>query len=473
MNIRKKKNRKILSFRIWTYIRLIPSLLFFFLFYLFSYLLVSEAVIQTLKSSLTDALDVYSSALANNLYEAEENGILSFDEIINNNIKNSIEFSDKYRNSVYLLYDFLNQKIYLKNPEDKKTEEKIIFGLKQEREIFHSPELENSFYIFKSEVEKHDMYLILLVPTEYITSFSKPFVTALIFISIIISVLFSLTIFFITGSISKPFLNLTDLIGLIESGLFSREFTDSTTIESELVSYRINKMVDEVKQLNYDIYKKEIEKSNEKLKALYAQINPHFLFNTLNSIKSLAYSGKTKEISDITTQLGKMLRYGIYDYSELVSLKQEFDHAESYLRIQTYRNGELFRYSFNLPDDNALLSVPKLILQPLAENYIKHGLLSDRFSEIEITSEIHNSILVITLKNTGKTIPPETLSEISTMLNNEINGRGKNGIGIINVHQRISELFGPVYGLKIRSGENSGTEITIKLPVIRKRGEYA
>lgn len=212
------------------------------------------------------------------------------------------------------------------------------------------------------------------------------------------------------------------------------------------------------------------------LLALQNQINPHFLYNTLEAIRSDALCAGMESIANTTEALATFFRYTITDTGSLVTVEEELDNIENYFKIQQYRFGERFAMEIHCSDGDKILSqkLPKLTLQPFIENSIYHGLESRaEGGKISISLEVSASNLFISIRDNGVGIPEEKLKEINYKLEhvsfscaNE-NPEQKGGIALNNIARRIKLLFGDNYGVHLYSISGVGTDVRIKMPIIR------
>jgi len=200
---------------------------------------------------------------------------------------------------------------------------------------------------------------------------------------------------------------------------------------------------------------------------LQIQINPHFLYNTLNSINSIVLFTFKKEtqISDIITNLSEILRYSSNASEYLVSLKTELHYLQKYIDIQKTKYTNRFSIEYHINDDTKNLKLIKLSLQPLIENAILHGILPKRsIGSVHIYSEIKNNSLVLKIIDNGIGIPEKKLNELNEKINNDVFVLDKS-LGIENTAKRIRLIFGNSYGLNINSSPE-GTTITLTMPII-------
>lgn len=245
-------------------------------------------------------------------------------------------------------------------------------------------------------------------------------------------------------------------------------------------NYMIEKINHLIMELNANIEALKEEKENVKivqmqkrkaeLKALQAQINPHFLYNTLNAITWQAADQGANEISTMSNSLGKFFRISLSKGKEIITIREELEHVLSYLRIQGIRYKDKISYEFDAPEDVKELYIIKLVLQPLVENAIYHGIkVKEGAGQIRIAirrgvSEANIQILHICVEDDGVGIEEERLSVIREGLRfGYVSQDG--GYGIYNVNERIKLYYGDSYGLAIESEYGKGTRATIVIPV--------
>lgn len=204
---------------------------------------------------------------------------------------------------------------------------------------------------------------------------------------------------------------------------------------------------------------------NAEMHALRMQINPHFLYNTLNSIKNLVWLKKTNLIEPTITSLVKLLQQTIRTPNQYITLSEEIKLLEHYIYIQNIRRDDTIRIKYNLKQINLTVNVPSLILQPIVENSIFHGIEpSDEPGIITISGYYRDKDLYIEVVDNGVGIPREKIHEILSMTSNEKH-TGFNGIGVANINQRLKLFYGEAYGIKISSQPGIGTSVTLRIKV--------
>jgi two-component system sensor histidine kinase YesM len=204
------------------------------------------------------------------------------------------------------------------------------------------------------------------------------------------------------------------------------------------------------------------QKRKSELKALQAQINPHFLYNTLDSIIWMAEWGKNKEVVLMTSSLAKLLRQSISNQNELVRVEEEVEYTRSYLTIQKMRYKDKLEYEIQVDEEVLGKKIPKLVLQPLVENAIYHGIkYKETKGLVRIEGYRDGPHMVLKVSDDGIGMTEEQLSKIFEK--REIDTR-RNGVGVLNVHERIQLYHGKEYGLKFHSKEGQGTMVEVHIP---------
>jgi sensor histidine kinase YesM len=234
--------------------------------------------------------------------------------------------------------------------------------------------------------------------------------------------------------------------------------------EFQVISKAYNKMIVEIKRL-IELNKEEaIQTTQMEIKVLQQQFNPHFLFNTLETIRCLV-NIEPKAATDDIVKLSALLRYSINNFPPKVYLKQDLEQIERYLEIIKRRFGGRLKYFIVTEDYAADVITPKMIIQPLIENSVNYGFRGQSKLCIDISAKIEEELLVITVKDDGSGIEAERLKLIEEMLHGTQNS--SNAIGLFNVHRRIQLMYGKEYGITIQSEEGKGTVICAKFPVWR------
>ena len=258
-----------------------------------------------------------------------------------------------------------------------------------------------------------------------------------------------------------------------ETGDLSVSEKISGTDEIAVLDQQFNRMLGKLDQLIKTSYVQKLENKEAQLKNLQLQINPHFLYNTLETISSIAAVKQVFVVCDICGKLGEIFRYSLgKNYGELVPLEQEMTHIKNYMFIQKIRYGDRLQVFYNIDVDAAHVYIPRFILQPIVENAISHGLSNlTSVGTLEVSAFEKKDRLYIESEHDGEGMVREKVAEITRFINTAKPVEGKKNIGIRNVNQRIKLAYGEAYGITIRSAPYQGSRFTIQLPIMRKGEE--
>ena len=255
-----------------------------------------------------------------------------------------------------------------------------------------------------------------------------------------------------------------------ETGDLSVSEEISGSDEIAVLDQQFNRMLGKLDQLIKTSYVQKLENKEAQLKNLQLQINPHFLYNTLETISSIAAVKQVFVVCDICGKLGEIFRYSLgKDYGEMVPLEQEMKHIKNYMFIQEIRHGNRLQVFYNIDVDAAHVYIPRFILQPIVENAISHGLGNlTSVGTLEISAFEKKDRLYIQIEDDGEGMDQEKVAEIVRFINTAKPVEGKKNIGIRNVNQRIKLACGEQYGIIIESTPYQGCRFTIQLPVMRE-----
>jgi len=267
----------------------------------------------------------------------------------------------------------------------------------------------------------------------------------------------------LTNKITLPLRRLENSMKAVEEGNFEVEIASPEVrdeIGNLIFSFQI--MIRKIKQLIENNNREQEEKRKSELNALQAQINPHFLYNTLDSIIWMAEDGNTKDVVLMTSALAKLLRKSISNKHELVTIAEEIEYTKSYLTIQKMRYKDKLKYSIDVDPAIENKEIIKLIIQPLVENAIYHGIkYKEGMGTIFIEAGYHDKGILIRVIDDGQGMSEEQLRHIYD--EREIDTK-KNSVGVLNVHRRIQLYYGSEYGIGFVSNIGVGTIASIYLP---------
>ncbi|WP_256758551.1 sensor histidine kinase [Cohnella sp. WQ 127256] len=298
-----------------------------------------------------------------------------------------------------------------------------------------------------------------------------------VFVIIGIILLTSVIGVIISYSMTRPLKKLSGLMKLVEMGDLQVDLKVQSGDEVGTLARSFNSMIATIRELIQKNYQIEIRQKEAELYALQSQINPHFMYNTLESIGMAVEEGETEQVVDMVTLLGRMLRFSVSNQSKSVSIAEEVQHVKDYLTIQKFRFEDRVHFEIvQVMDDHDFIALysPKFILQPIVENAIKYGLESRKGLEIHIAisqefgARSGKRDIVFRIRDNGPGIPNERLSELEQSLK-KISFEGRSShFGLINVNARIVMMHGTDYGLQLHSIIGKGTEVIIRIPMIHE-----
>ncbi len=280
----------------------------------------------------------------------------------------------------------------------------------------------------------------------------------------------------LTESIHTAIYSLEETVRRIAEGNFGDRVHGMNVTELKELGEQINQMADRLEMLIDQVRQKQDNLSKAELRTLQAQISPHFLYNTLDTIVWQAESGKGDEVVRLTRSLSDFFRISLSAGADWIPVTQELKHVSAYLSIQKTRYRDILDYEVEMPDGLEEIYMLKLLLQPLVENALYHGIKNKRGGgKITIRVSRQNRIMTFTVADTGKGMTPEQLRQVEEMLREETPTTqaalesGHTGFGLRNVDTRIRLYYRKQTGLNFQSGPE-GTEVSFTIP-IRTREE--
>jgi len=270
---------------------------------------------------------------------------------------------------------------------------------------------------------------------------------------------------FISDKISNPIKRLDGSVREIESGNLDVEIVPSGSYEVEHLGKSIKNMLGRIKVLMSDLVAEHNAKRKSEFDTLQSQINPHFLYNTLDIIVWMIENENSDKAVNIVTALAKFFRISLSKGKNIITVKDEVEHVRNYLMIQNMRFKNRFEYSIDVDEKVLSYSSLKLMLQPLVENAIYHGMeFMDGDGEIDVKVFKEDDSLYFKITDNGLGMSEDM---VETLLSKDfVPSKKGSGIGVKNVNERIKLYFGSEYGLKVESEPDEGTKITIHLPAV-------
>ena len=277
----------------------------------------------------------------------------------------------------------------------------------------------------------------------------------------------------ISRKISKPIRKLDESVKTYEAGGKTDIYIGGSS-EIRHLGYSVQRSYERIETLMEEIIRQQNERRKSELDALQSQINPHFLYNTLESITWMIEAQKNEEAVIMISELAKLLRVSLSRGKTIIPVKDELQHSRSYMNIQLMRYKERFQMEFQTDKEIEDYCIVKLVIQPILENAIYYGVGNmdeDDEGKITVRGEKKEDDIYIIIEDNGMGMRKEVLENILKD-NNKVPKHGS-GVGVINVHSRIQLMFGEQYGLEIYSEPDEGTRVVIHIPAIPYTKENA
>ncbi|TYP79744.1 cache domain-containing sensor histidine kinase [Paenibacillus methanolicus] len=278
----------------------------------------------------------------------------------------------------------------------------------------------------------------------------------------------------VSFALTKPLRKMMQLMRTVQDGDFKATFQVRYGDEIGQLGRQFNRMIARIEELIQDIFRSESRRREAEMHALQSQINPHFMYNTLETIRMAAELNDDADAAEMIQLLGKQLRYSISNVNEEVTLERELVHIGHYVQLLNRRYPNRFRLQTQIPPELLAYPMAKLLLQPLVENATLHGLDDNKpYMSLDIEARQTDRYVEIRVMDDGLGMEPETLERLRAKL---VRGApdGDEGIGLVNVNERIKLHWGIAYGIDIESASGLFTAVTIRLPLMTAgRGEQS
>ncbi len=322
----------------------------------------------------------------------------------------------------------------------------------------------SSHIITKKTIPHSDWQLIGVSSMENVEQLKNRFIKTLIGVNLLLVGISVIVSFAISNKLTKPIFELQKAMMELDENWGHLNISERSSFEIKALAKEYNALLDRIKLLTEDIAQKESAKRIFELKALQSQINPHFLYNTLDTILWLAEFGENEKVVEVSKALGEMLRLSLNINQTMVPLELELAHTENYLKIQQQRYIDKVSYQISGEKELLAAAVPKLILQPIVENCIYHGIRPQKkMGKIEISYKKEEDILVLTVSDNGVGYNPQPKEPDKNLIKTKLGG-----IGMKNVDQRIKILCGNDYGITVQNREEGGTIVRYKLKILEE-----
>lgn len=324
-------------------------------------------------------------------------------------------------------------------------------------------------------IQNTDWKIVSIIPTARYSEQSIMLQQWMIILFVVVALITLILGYYLSVSISRPIRQLSSIMKNTERENWSISFNYPSRDEIGILSLNFNRMIARIHYLINQVYEEERLRQQSQLKFLMFQINPHFLFNTLETMNWMARIEGVPEVGKLSKALGDLMREGIKG-KDFITLSEELESVKKYIYIQKVRYVDKFDMQYDI--DPAVLSVivPRFILQPIIENAIVHGLeMQMDNGHIRIHAYESEDTLVLAIADDGLGMSTAQLEKLRHYLENPSDST-LSGIGLLNVHQRIQLHYGEEYGLKINSIEEQGTTIILRIPnrlLMEKRSEFS
>jgi two-component system sensor histidine kinase YesM len=270
--------------------------------------------------------------------------------------------------------------------------------------------------------------------------------------------------YYIPLSITRPIRRLTQVTDQVAKGDLTVRSDVTGGLEARVLSDSMNTMIDKINELLEQVKTEQVRLRKAEFELLQSQINPHFLYNTLDAIVWLAEAGEQKKVVSMVGSLSDFFRISLNQGQDILDVREELQHVRSYLEIQQMRYQDILQYEICVPEELYSSRIPKIILQPLVENALYHGIKNKRGKGmIRIDGEMEDSDCILRITDNGRGMTPERLGQVREGIRNR-NACETEIYGLYNVNERIRLNFGEKYGITITSTYGEGTCVTVRLP---------
>ena len=337
--------------------------------------------------------------------------------------------------------------------------------LTDEEVVWHDLLIGSDAYRMRAQqITNTDWQLVALVPVDEILAPGVKIRNRMFVLFVILGIVAFLIAYFLTDGLTRRIRQLSDSMVEVQKGNTDTYVVYKGSDEIGQLYASFNYMI---KRLNVYIeqqYEDGKNIKNAELKALQAQINPHFLYNTLDLINWKALDKEAFDIAEVAQALAKFYKLSLNQGKDIVTIEDELSHISQYVKIQNMRFDNRIQYECHMPKDLMGYQIPKIILQPIIENAIMHGILKKRHGvgNIKVTGQMNQSRLEILIEDDGTGIDPNRL----TTLLSKVTTKESHGYGIRNIHERLQLLYGESYGLTYESQLGVGTKVKVSLPAI-------
>ncbi|WP_046174284.1 cache domain-containing sensor histidine kinase [Domibacillus indicus] len=344
---------------------------------------------------------------------------------------------------------------------------------RSDKEIESYPTLKGSFrtknMLFGTDLSsRHEWILTHRIPLGSLTAETNFVRNITILLFVIVTVIALIIAGFLAWGVAKPLQHLTEQMKRVEKGDFNVELNRRSKDEVGMLSESFQTMIKEIQGLIREKYEIELKQKEAEMYALQSQINPHFMYNTLETIAMTVEEDDKNTVVDIVTILGRMLRYSLSNKEQLVAIRQELQHIRDYLTIQSYRFEDELAFSIDVQVNPDKEYIPKFILQPLVENALEHAFVPGQPLVVTICISYAGDEIHMKIEDNGAGMSKIKLLEIRQLLTLETDLNRDHHFGMVNVNGRLVLHYGEAYTLQIASEKSAGTKMLVRVPVNRE-----
>ncbi|MCU6791416.1 histidine kinase [Paenibacillus sp. WQ 127069] len=355
--------------------------------------------------------------------------------------------------------------------------DKSIFGGMEGDSREHQVEYRQKLnHVQINEIELLDWRIVSMIPINEMTDELRAIRNSGFMIGTAMTLLILVMGLLFIRSVTLPFGRIIRFVNFIGNNDGKQRLKMSIGNEMGFLAIEINRMLDRVDEANeqlleasISLYQMELAKKQAELASLQSQINPHFLYNTLECVRSIGLANRVMEIVEIATSMAKIFRYSIKE-DHFVQINNEMDCIQDYMRIMTIRFTDKFSEHISIEDNVLSMRIPRMILQPIVENAIYHGLERKNGKGIlTIKGWVTvDNVVRFEIADNGKGIPAAELHKLRQRLQAadiDQSFSTEKGLGLLNIQRRIKLAFGEPYGIEVNSIENEGTQVSLQIPI--------
>lgn len=330
--------------------------------------------------------------------------------------------------------------------------DRLLENVKEDEKVF--------FSVYQ---EKYNLGAYTLIPGKLLSRNQKILNENLILITLIMLVVISISFYFASRSLSRPLENMTRTVKRIQNGETQLRMENLKNDEVGELGKSFNNMLDQIEKLIANEYENKMSLNYAKYQALQAQINPHFLYNTLDTMGSIAEIQGCGQVSNLCQSLASLFRYSLDMKNPLSTVSGELVHLKNYIYVMNVRMQNQIQYEFHIDEKVMQDTLPRISIQPLVENALNHGLKNRKGNKkVIISVGIHEKNLLISVEDNGVGMSDDKIRELFA---EDTGQKSQNrSIGILNIHKRMQYLYGEKYGVKIQSKPGTGTTVYLEIP---------